>query len=487
MTTFSSRLAGDPGLNNVFERIWARIGGVGVRTKILGIVLALTMILGLGVTWQVRTVMARVFAGELETRGRSVVSDLAARSIDPILLNDTFALHQLLMETVQNNPDLRYAFVIDDAGHVIAHTFGDAGFPTALLTLNAPADDGTRLARAGISHLLYASNEGRMHDFAAPIFGGDAGTMRVGMTETRLHGIVNAVTGQMLLITLVVALIGVGAAMLLTWLLTRPILRLVETTQRVGAGDLSARAPHWADDEIGALADAFNQMVADLEASRQAVAQKEVVRGRLLEKLINAQEEERKRIARELHDGVGQSLTTLMVGMKVACQDDDAQSMRARVETLRREAAETLQEVRMLSRQLRPSALDDFGLETALERYSAEFARLYSDIAVDLHCDLTDRPPSTTETAVYRIIQEAMTNAARHSGATTLSIVLVQRDRRLHAIVEDDGSGFDPAAAQSAGDSVGIHGMRERAELIDGRLEIESSVQGTTVYVEAPL
>ena len=98
----------------------------------MGIVLALTIVLGLGVTWQVRSVMQRVFISELENRGISVAGDLAARSVDPILLNDTYALYQLLTETVANHPDTLYAFVIDSSDHVLAHTFGDSGFPVAL-------------------------------------------------------------------------------------------------------------------------------------------------------------------------------------------------------------------------------------------------------------------------------------------------------------------------------------------------------------------
>jgi len=161
----------------------------------------------------------------------------------------------------------------------------------------------------------------------------------------------------MLLTTPLVAVTGVAAASLLTWLLTQPILQLVETTRQVGQGDLSARAPHWVDDEIGALADAFNQMVNDLAASQQAVAEKEAARSRLLAQLINAQEEERRRIARDLHDGVGQALTSLMVGLKLVNQIDDPQAILAQTTELRQVAGETLEEVRLLSRQLRPSVL----------------------------------------------------------------------------------------------------------------------------------
>ncbi|MCZ7573624.1 MAG: sensor histidine kinase [Ardenticatenaceae bacterium] len=227
-------------------------------------------------------------------------------------------------------------------------------------------------------------------------------------------------------------------------------------------------------------------MVADLDASHEAVTEKELARSRLLERLIAAQEEERKRIARELHDGVGQALTSLMLGMKVAGQADNLSGVRTKMDDLRQMLSESLEQVRMLSRQLRPSVLDDLGLVAALERYAAECARLYPGLTVDLHCDLPARLCPTTETALYRIIQEAITNAARHGVAHTVSVLLTGRDGQVRAIIEDDGCGFDPGTARRAGQSVGIHGMAERAELLGGRLDIESSSEGTAVYVEVP-
>jgi len=457
-----------------------------VRTKILGIVLALTAILGLGVTGQVRLVMSRVFIAELEQRGMSVVSDLAARAVDPILLNDTFAVHQLLTDTITNHPDALYAFVLTTDGQVLAHTFGDSGFPLALLDLDGNTFDADANER-DIHHSTYRSGQGIVHDFSAPIFDGRSGVVRLGLTETRLSGIVNAMTGQMLLTTIVVGLVGIAAASFLTWLLTRPILALVQTTHRVGQGELSARAPHWADDEIGALADAFNDMAINLEASRQAIAEKDTARTRLLEQLINAQEEERKRIARELHDDVGQALTSLIVGMKVAGQLESAEEMREKGEEMRTFAAETLEQVRLLSRQLRPSVLDDLGLAAALKRYADEFSQRHPQFAVDLHLNLAERLPPLVETTLYRIVQEAMTNAARHSGGSAVSVLLTRHDNQVRAIVEDDGSGFFVEGARRAGRSVGLHGMAERAELVGGHLEIESGSDGTTVYVEVPL
>lgn len=468
------------------ERSFAYLGSVSVRTKIMGIVLALTIVLGLGVTWQVRSVMQRVFMSELENRGVSVAGDLAARSVDPILLNDTYALYQLLTETVANHPDTLYAFVIDSSDHVLAHTFGDSGFPIALLdpTLTSQA---TRHVGSEVTHLAYTSEAGVVHEFSAPIFDGRAGLVRVGLTETRLTGIINAVTGQMLFTTLAVAVVGIVAAIGLTWLLTRPILDLVATTRQIGQGNLAARAPHWADDEIGALADAFNQMVSALGASQQIVAEKEAARARLLKKLINAQEDERKRIARELHDGVGQVLTSFIVATRTIAQADDLALIQAKNAEMGQIAAETLTQVRMLSRQLRPSILDDLGLPAALERYCTDFAALYPAIDLQLHCDLPHRLPATVEVTLYRIIQEALTNAARHGHADQIGVLLFKREGRVQAIIENNGSRFDPHEARRAERSVGLHGMAERTELLGGQFNIESNDEGTTVYVEIPL
>ncbi|NIA25437.1 MAG: HAMP domain-containing protein [Gammaproteobacteria bacterium] len=449
------------------------LGSVSVRTKILGIVLALTTVLGLGVTWQVRTVMSQVLLDELDSRGASVVSDLAGRSVDPILLNDTFSLHELLSETVANHTDIMYAFVIDPQGMVLAHTFGTEGFPTQLLRL--PADT-----------TIYDSSDGRIHEFTGLILDGQAGSARVGLSEARLRTVIDVITGQMLLTTLAVAVFGIGAAIFLTWILTRPILDLVATTKRVGSGDLTARAKQWAKDEIGVLADAFNAMVGDLERNRVTIEDKEAARTRLLEQLIGAQEEERKRIARELHDGVGQALNSLALGISTFPQLHDQAATAARAAELRSITDETLQTVRQLGRDLRPSVLDDLGLAEALRHYVAEFAVLYPEFRVDTHMDITERLAPTIETALYRIVQEAMTNAARHSGGRTISVVISQRDGWARAIIEDDGKGFDVEAVQRAGRSVGIYGMSERADLLNGRVRFESSEQGSTVFVEVP-
>ena len=478
-----------------FNRLWSLILGVSIRTKIMGMIVGLTILLGLGITLQVRAAMHQTLSLELEHRGISIGRDLAARSTDPILIHDTFALYQLLRDTVTNNPDLRYAFILDENGQVLVHSFTqdgadpqNSGFPLDLLAINRVA------SHERYRHQILQTNEGIVHDFAVPIFEGRAGTARVGLSENRLNATVNAVTGQLVFTTLAVALISIAAAAFLTWLLTRPILDLVSATRAVAQGHLNQKAPRWADDEIGTLSDAFNQMVADLataQAEREAYNRE---LGQLLDKVIHAQEEERQRIARELHDETGQALTSFMVGLKVLERANDVEEMRQHAAELRQMVARALEDVRNLALELRPSTLDDKGLIPTLARYTHDYSQKFG-IEVDFHARGFDgiRLPSQVETALYRIVQEALTNVARHAHADTVSVLLERQTgaNRLLVIIEDNGCGFrvdELLGPDMQEKRLGLFGMRERANLIGGELIIESQPgAGTTIFVNVPL
>ncbi|HID63473.1 MAG TPA: HAMP domain-containing protein, partial [Anaerolineae bacterium] len=242
--------------------IWRLVGGVSVRVKIMGIALGLVVLLGLGLTWQVRTTMTRALTAELEQRGISIARDLAARSTDLVLTNNLFALYELVQDTVANDQDVRYAFILSPEGKVLAHSFG-RGFPPDLVTAN--------VVRSNQHHQLEIldTEEGLIRDVAVPVFRGQAGVARVGMSEQGLRQTLDAVTRRLLLTTLLASLGGVAASTVLTWVLTRPVLRLVDATRAVARGDLSHKVTPWAEDEIGQLEASFNAMVDDLARARQ--------------------------------------------------------------------------------------------------------------------------------------------------------------------------------------------------------------------------
>ncbi|MBK8988719.1 MAG: HAMP domain-containing protein [Chloroflexi bacterium] len=464
----------------VFARFWRFAGSFSVRTKIMGIVLALVLLLGVGITLQVRGVLRQALEQRLQDQSISVARDVAARATDMILINDLFALHQLLIETQVNNPDVRYAFVAANDGTILAHTFGP-GFPSDLLAANpVQSADHHRTA-------LLETDEGLVWDTAVPIFDGKAGVARIGLSEESMRMTMDALTGQMLLTTVMVSAVGIAAATWLTWLVTRPILALKRAAEAVGQGDFQQTIQPWAGDEIGELTEAFNAMTADLSRAEQERAERDQLRSQLLEKVIAAQEEERRRIARELHDETGQSLTSLMVHLQMVNQQCPLPETREQLDGVRTLLAQTLDNVHNLALELRPSVLDDLGLAAALRRYVRDYQARYP-LEVDLEVmGLAERLPQGVETAVYRIIQESLTNIARHAQATTASVLLEQRGGRLRAIVEDDGVGFDPAAVNGSG-RLGLYGMRERAELLNGTLTIESEPgQGTSIFIEVPL
>jgi len=205
-----------------------------------------------------------------------------------------------------------------------------------------------------------------------------------------------------------------------------------------------------------------------------------------LRRVVAGQEVERRRLARELHDETGQALTSILLGLRAVDEADKKVAITSAVADLRELVVATLQDVRRLAVQLRPKALDDFGLVPALERLAETFSES-SGISVELEARLGDeRMPSDVETTVYRIVQEALTNIVKHAEATSVSILLVRRDTSIAAVVEDNGRGFEPSTVTS--DSLGIDGMRERVKLHEGRLTVETAPgSGTTIRIEVPL
>ena len=275
------------------------------------------------------------------------------------------------------------------------------------------------------------------------------------------------------------------------WMVSVP---LWAKSRAVGALSLTfPPGPVPAPDEVEFLGAVGNQLGVALENALlyEELQQKERLRGELLARVISAEEEERKRIARELHDEAIQSLSAVVVQLGVI-----EEGLRAGAKTREQIAAVrdlmmgAITEVRKAILGLRPSALDDLGLVPALQSFVAE--RL-EEAGVTLHWDATGlrrRLPPEMETALFRIVQEAVNNVIRHAEAETVMIQLREEDARVIAEVEDDGIGFDIARVtrQRAGEAgLGLLGMRERASLFGGTMEAESAPgEGTRLHIEIP-
>ena len=331
-----------------------------------------------------------------------------------------------------------------------------------------------------------------------------------------------AVAGRLEDRFLLFGLAALGAAVVLAWLdvrqVVRPLRRLTVRANRMAAGDLDTPVQVSGRSEVGALARAFETMRRRLQDSLAEIARrdrdledrvrdrteqvarlyeqlqvKEEARSRLLDKVISAQEEERARIARELHDETAQSLTAVAMDLESVRThlDDVPPETRRRIQRAGQLATEGIADIRRLIANLRPSDLDALGLVSAVRALAEERLEEHG-IAVELvEAGMEQRLPESVEIGLYRIIQEAISNIVRHAGASHARIALERRDGLVTTTVSDDGRGFrlaEQIPERAGGRGVGLVGMEERAGLLGGRVEIHSQPgEGTTVRATVPL
>lgn len=264
----------------------------------------------------------------------------------------------------------------------------------------------------------------------------------------------------------------------------RPLRLLHEAAARVQAGDLGARASGspLADRDLERVVDTFNAMLDHAAMNRARLRD-------IAARAQSAAEEERKRLARELHDGIAQTLAALRVRLRVARATRDPDAREIQLDQIAADVGEAIEEVRRMARGLRPPSLDMLGLQVAIDSYARPLAE-----AAGL--EIETRLASTTgllgtdaELALYRILQEALSNVVRHSGASQVIIELRRSGADIELSVTDDGRGFRLAdATAQPGGGLGLFGMQERAAYVGGSVQIQSeSGRGTQVLVKLPI
>lgn len=286
-------------------------------------------------------------------------------------------------------------------------------------------------------------------------------------------------------LVLVFASIGVLLSVIVNYLVLRaafqPLDSLEEVANAVRGGDLSARARRvpFSDPQLARLAETFNGTLDELERDQAHLRE-------LASQVIRAQEDERKRIARELHDDTAQVLFAQLLSVS-AMKASPSSDVRATAETLEHMTVEAIEGVRRLALELRPPALDDLGLREALGDLAQRFSENLSiPVEFTVH-GRRDRLPGEVELVLYRVAQEAMTNIAKHAKASGAEIVLVRSRDEVEITIDDDGQGFDPAVASrrdQRGLGLGLFGMEERVALVGGKLSIQR-LQPTGMRIRA--
>ena len=415
---------------------------------------------------------------------------------------------------------VRYVIILDPHGKVVMHSdLAEVG-KTYMDSLSIAA---VNSKAPGCSHTSLPEKEESLFDIFAPVQVSDVrlGTVRLGYSYLAVEKEIAEAQQQILIIGIVTTIIGGVVAYLLAIFISSPIRRITDATEKVADGNLNAPLTIKRNDEIGTLATSFNKMAHDLGRHRKHL--EELVEGRTAElgtaneqlrreiaerkkseeelkqsrerlrdlasHLQSIREEERSRIAREIHDELGQALTALKmdthwVGQRLS---RNQQLLFEKTQSMSKLVDMTVQSVQRISSELRPGLLDDLGLSAAIEWQANEFRS-----RTNIQCKIISDPEdiildSDSSTAIFRIFQETLTNIARHANATRVKVMLKQKSDTVELTVHDNGRGVTKKEISDPG-SFGLIGMRERVNSLGGYLTIRGSQnKGTIVKVFIPI
>lgn len=462
----------------MLSRLKDRLFSVPLRFKIMGLALGLVMISGAVTIYRVNGILVSNMEEILRDESSAVARELAFLSREYLLINDLFGLDRLLKNTARNRSGVRYAFVVNSNNEVLAHSFSD-GFPGDLLSKT----DSVPKTQGGVTALM--TNEGMVWDSYHPIHDGGEG-VRVGIAESPKRKQIAAFLRSIFVHNLGVLLIAFICSGLLTFLITKPVKKLLEATRGIREGNYEAVRDTFPADEVGDLVNAFNAMLKQLQQAEIEREDREKMRREFLQRIISSQEMERKRVARELHDQTGQVLASMMVRLKML-EKEKQENLKDTIANLKTSLIEEMGTIHNLALELRPSVLDDMGLVPALQMYVGQCRQRY-DLRIDFVAIGLDekRADHCVETCVYRIIQESLTNIVKHARAKEVKILLEWRQEKLRGIIEDDGVGFDPGTVSK--ECLGIYGMEERAKLLGGSFKVDSGKdEGVMVSFDIPV
>lgn len=463
---------------------------ISIKAKIMGIIIFLILVLAFAINYEVRNKTSSLLEKQLIQHANSLTQNVAYMITEPVLTNNIFQLDSIMDKMVEQDPNVRYYFILDKEGNILLSSFSE-GLPKGLIDENMPEGSEINLKEL-------KTEEGIIWDLAAPIAKGLGGTLRIGVSEEyRLVGL-HEVTEKIMLSTALVILLSLIVAYVLTKAVTYPIFKLVNFADTIGKGNYDAKLKisRWFDREISALLNSFNNMAYNLKETSQKMESAQKARKKLLQKIINTQEEERSRVSRELHDETNQCLAAINLGLEQIFDENDSSTIKHKSKELQEIVVQASTDLKRLAWELRPSALDKVGLTLAVKSYIDNFGKNYG-IEVYCTCEINDCDVLDKDASivVYRIIQEALTNIAKHAKADQVEVILQKGPERLMIIIEDNGQGFEVGKVLNMENrvsgqvtSLGLYGMIERAELIGGNLLIESEPgQGTTIYLTVPL
>lgn len=404
-----------------------------------------------------------------------------------------------ILEVVNNYPDVKKIFILNRVGRIILST--DDKEVGKTIAMHDPTCQVChhQTAEALNKTVIYSSYEGeKIFRNVNPIYNRKEcfschspreKITGVLVTDFTLNNIEKQLRSEvkenifLLLFTIGISTLVIGITM--HQMVIKKLQHFVEAASLLGRGDFKRTISFKSDDEINKLADSFNLMAKTL-------MDKMKLERKYLSQIIETQENERRRISRELHDEIGQALTAIKFNLEMIDKDlpQTSPMIRGRLGEAKSLSSQTLIAMRQLSMDLRPTMLDDFGLVPTLRWYIQNFSNRLNIYSHFEAIGFEEKLPPQIETALYRITQEALNNIAKHATANRIEISIEQKDSMINASIIDNGKGFDLDKVlhpDSPERGFGIIGMQERVSLLGGRIDIQSKPGGgTQIHIEIP-
>jgi len=448
---------------------------LSIRKKFVFYISILFIFIGILIYCLLANIIPPRVTAQILKREMKIAQYLADDAKRYLLTNDNLALSFLLHKNLDKLEDAQYLFVQARDGNIISSTF-DSGFPQGLLHLNIRAGNHN-------SVIEFLKNGRKVYDIGVPILGGELGSLHLGVSL----GSSQAEIAEFSKINYYVAgviFLGLGIGILLFtvlgFFLSRRIIKLKNYAERIGRGDLEAKIEIKTRDELGVLANSFNQMALDLKEKLNAIKRLSYL-------------EERSRIAIEFHDGLAQDLANIIKRLELCERLFKIEPTKAfeELSSLRDSTKDILDRTRQLIANLKSPADIDFNLLAKLNSYIKDY-QLQNAVSVDLEISrAVDKIPADKAKSIFYIIAEALANVKKHSHAKNVLLkAQFNNTGGLNLKIEDDGRGFDVAEAELLDEGrgkFGLIGMRQRASLLGGTFIINSKAgEGTDISVYIP-
>ncbi len=449
---------------------------VSLRGKIVGLIIVIAIFISFFTVIQVYYVFHKESDLQLRALSKTIAEDLSYQSVSYIKDNNIMKLMKIIENMKQHNKDIRYVFIENIKGKVIASTF-ENGFPLKLLTIN-------NYGFKKISIVKLKNLYNGVWDSSYPISRGKLGVVRVGVLTKYSKTLVNSFIGSLIFTIILIVFINIVVFSTIIMFMTNPIVKLTNALQDVERGDLTVKLKEvYIRDEIGELIHAFNKMIKRLRDAETIKLERDNLMKEFTKKIMDAHEEERKRISRQLHDQIGQILANIKIRLKLLENSSGINNkIKNDIRILRDNLSSDIELVHSMAKNLRPAIIDELGLFNAIDYYIDDFVKISgikvkSDFIGQSSCC---RLQPEIEIAIYRIVQEALLNVVSHSKATFVRVMLECNKNEFRGVIEDNGIGFNYKEGNV--ENLGLYGMIERAELLNGRLDIKSEKgKGTTI------